>query len=64
MQNKEFSFFSSNIDFLKILIDLAFLLLNGRLFHSSMQYGKKVLLKNFVLDGNGLIIAEVADLNG
>ena len=44
------------IDFLKILIDLAFLIPTLSLFHSLIQYGKNVPLKDFVLVGIGLIL--------
>ena len=51
-----FCFFAYTvIDFLKILTDLAFLIPTLSLFHSFMQYGKIVLLKDFVLVGTGLI---------
>ena len=36
-------------------IDLEFLVSTGRLFHSFVQYGKKLFLKEFVLDKKGLI---------
>ena len=49
-------FFLLTIDFLKMLIDLAFLIPTLSLFHLFIQYGKNVLLKNFVLVGTGLII--------
>ena len=39
-----FHFVSLTIDFLKMLIDLGFLIPTLRLFHSFIQYGKK---KNF-----------------
>ena len=64
MENKEFSFFSFNINFLKILIDLAFLVSIARLFHSLMQNGKKLFLNVFDLVGIGRIIVLDADLNG
>ena len=51
-----FFFFLLTIDFLKMLIDLAFLIPTLSLFHLFVQYGKNVLLKNFVLVGTGLII--------
>ena len=51
------------IDFLKILIDLAFLIPPSSLFHSFIQYGKNALLKDFVLVGSGLIIEVNDDLN-
>ena len=48
--------FSHLIKFFKALTDLEFLILTQRLFHSVMQYrGKKVFLKDFVLDKGGLI---------
>ena len=37
-----------------MLIDLAFLISTLSLFHSFTQYGKNVLLKDFVLVGTGL----------
>ena len=37
-------------DFFKVLTDLEYLILTVKLFHSFMQYGKKIFLKNFVLD--------------
>ena len=43
------------INFLKALTDLEFLISTVRLFHSFMQYGKKVFLKDFILDKEGLI---------
>ena len=39
-----------------MLIDLAFLTPTLSLFHSFIQYGKNVPLKDFVLVGSGLII--------
>ena len=39
-----------------MLIDLAFLISTLSLFHSFIQYGKNVPLKDFVLVGNGFII--------
>ena len=53
--------FSLKIDFLKILNDLAFLISTLRLFHSFMQYGKNVFLKDFVLDGIDFILEADAD---
>ena len=50
-----FLFFSLTIDFLKIFIDLAFLIPTLSLLHSFIQYGKNVPLKDFVLFGSGLI---------
>ena len=51
-----FCFFAYTvIAFLKMLTDLAFLIPTLSLFHSFMQYGKIVLLKDFVLVGTGLI---------
>ena len=38
-----------------MLTDLAFLIPTLSLFHSFMQYGKIVLLKDFVLVGTSLI---------
>ena len=48
-------FFSHLINLLKALTDLEFLVSVVRLFHSFMQYAKKVFLKDFVLDKEGLI---------
>ena len=42
--------------FLKMLIDLAFVMPTLSLFHSFIQNGKNVLLKDFVLVGTGLIM--------
>ena len=42
--------------FLKMLIDLAFVIPTLSLFHSFVQNGKNVLLKDFVLVGTGLIM--------
>ena len=53
---KSFLFFLIATDFLKILIDLAFLIPTLSLFHSFIQYGKNVLLKDFALVGIGLIM--------
>ena len=50
------------IDVLKILSDLAFLISILSLFHSFMQYGQNVFLKDFVLDGIDVIIEVDADL--
>ena len=58
-----FVFFSLTTGFLKMLIDLAFLIPNLRLFHSFIQYGKNVPLKDFVLFGSGLIIEADDDLS-
>ena len=49
-------FFSLTIDFLKMLIDLAFLIRTLRLSHSFIQYRKNVPLKDFVLVGSELMI--------
>ena len=46
-----------------MLTDLAFLIPTLSLFHSFMQYGKNVLLRDFVLVGTGLIIEIDDDLN-
>ena len=45
-----------------MLIDLAFLIPTLSLFHSFIQYGKNVPLKDFVLVGTGLIIEADDDL--
>ena len=57
-----FSCFSFITDFLKMLIDLAFLISTVRLFHSFIQYGIKDFLNDFVLEGKGLIAKVEADL--
>ena len=44
-----------------MLIDLAFLILAVRLFHSFIQYGKNDFLNDFVLEGKGLIAQVEAD---
>ena len=46
-----------------MLIDLAFLMSTVSLFHSFIQYGKNVLLKDFVLVGIFFIIEVDDDLN-
>ena len=51
-----FFFFLLTIDFLKMLIDLAFLIRTLRLSHSFIQYRKNVPLKDFVLVGSELMI--------
>ena len=61
-EQKIISFFSLKIEFLKILSDLAFLISTLRLFHSFIQYGKIVFLKDFVLNGTDFIIEADADL--
>ena len=50
-------------NFLKMLIDLAFLIPTLSFFHSFIQHGKKVPLKNCVLVGGGLIIKADDDLS-
>ena len=50
------------MEFLKILSDLAFLNSTLSLFHSFMQYGKNVFLKDFVPDGIDFIIEADADI--
>ena len=45
-----------------MLIDLAFLVLTVRLFHSFIQYGKNNFLNDFVLEGKGLMAEVEADL--
>ena len=57
-----FLFFSHFINFLKTPTDLEFLISTVRLFHSFMQYSKKVFLKDFVLDKEGLITDGDTDL--
>ena len=57
-----FLFFSHLINFFKALTDLEFLISTVRLFHSFMQYGKNVFLKDFVLDKKGLITEADTDL--
>ena len=59
-----FRFFSHLINFFKVLTDLEFLISTVRLFHSFMQYGIKVFLKDFVLDKRGLITEADTDLKG
>ena len=56
-------FFVAYNNFLKMLIDLAFLIPTLSLFHSFIQYGKKVALKGFVLVGGDLIIKADDDLS-
>ena len=58
-----FLFFSLTIDFLKMLIDLAFLTPTLSLFYSFIQYEKNVSLKDFVLVGSGLMIEADDDLS-
>ena len=58
-----FLFFSLTIGFLKMLIDLAFLIPTLSLFHSFIKYGKNVLSKDFVLVGCGLMIEADDDLS-
>ena len=58
-----FLFFSLTIDFLKMLIDLAFLTPTLILFHSFIKYGKNVPLKDFNLVGIGLMIETDDDLS-
>ena len=48
-------FFSHLINYLKSLTDLGFLISPVKLFHSFMQYGKKVFLQDLVLHKEGLI---------
>ena len=45
-----------------MLIDLAFLVLTVRLFHSFIQYGKNNFLNDFVLEGKGLMAEVEVDL--
>ena len=47
---------------MKILSDLAFLISMLSLFHSLMQYGKNIFLKDSVLDGIDFIIEVDTDL--
>ena len=61
---KEFSSFSVIIDFLNLYIDFAFLISGLSLFHSSIQNGKNVLLKLFVLDGIHFNLPDDTDLKG
>ena len=60
INTKQSCFFWLTINFLKMLIDLAFLISTLSLFHQFMQYAKNILLKDFVLVGTGLVI-EVDD---
>ena len=46
-----------------MLTNLVFLMPNLSLFHSFIQYGKNVLLKDFVLVGTSVIIEVDEDLN-
>ena len=46
-----------------MLTDLAFVTPSLSLFHSFIQYGKNVPLKDFVLVGSGLIIEPDDDLS-
>ena len=55
-------FFLDLINIFKALTDLEFLISTIRLFHSFMQYGKKVFLKDFVLDKGGSITEADTDL--
>ena len=55
-------FFSYLIIFLKVLTDLEFLVSTVRLFHLFMQYGKKVFVKDLVLDKESLITEFDTDL--
>ena len=45
-----------------MLSDLAFLISTLSLFHSFMQYGKNVFLKDFALDGIDFVVEVDADL--
>ena len=64
IQNNDFFFFFLlKIDFLKMLINLAFIIPTLTLFHLLIQYGKNVLLKDFVLVGTSLIIEIDDDLS-
>ena len=45
-----------------MLIDLAFLILAVRLFHSLIQYGKNDFLNDSILEGKGLIAEVKSDL--
>ena len=58
-----FLFFWHLIDLFKALTDLEFAIQTVRLFHSFMKYGKKVFLKDFVLNKRGLITEVDTDLN-
>ena len=63
-ENKEFSFSSITFNFLKILIDLAFLKSVLRMLHSFMGLGKNAFSKDFVLDKMGFILEAIAYLRG
>ena len=63
IQNNDFFFLLLTIDFLKMLINLAFIIPTLTLFHLLIQYGKNVLLKDFVLVGTSLIIEIDDDLS-
>ena len=58
-----FLFFFLTIDFLNMLINLAFLVPTLSLFHLFIQYGKNVILKDFVPVGSGLITEADDDLS-
>ena len=62
MRISSFLFFSHLVIFFKALTDLEFLISTVRLFHSFMQYGKKVFIKGFVLGKEGLITEADTDL--
>ena len=63
-REKRIFLFSVIITFLKTPICLAFLTSGLRLFHSFIQQGKNVFLKDFDLEGIGFILAVNADLKG
>ena len=52
------------MDFLNLYIDFAFLISGLSLFYSSIQCGKNVLLKLFVLDGIHFNLPDDTDLKG
>ena len=62
-KTKSFFFFLVALDFLKMLIDFAFLIPTLSLLHWFIQYGKNILLKDFVLVGTGLKKETDADLS-
>ena len=57
-----FLFFPLKTDFLKMLIDLAFLIPTLSLFHSFIKFRKNVPLKDFVPVGSGLAIEADDDI--
>ena len=60
---KKFSSFSVIINFFILYVDFAFLFSGLGSFHSSMQYGKNVLLKLFLFNGKHFNLPDNTDLN-